>query len=275
MIKRTPFDISEDNHLRSRYMWHLIHDSDSSTPQDVTVTIPRILLQFWDDAQTMLADVRKCVDSWRPLDEQGFERLLFDDENARDFIANNYNRHYIDAFERCRHPAMRSDYFRLCYIYKRGGFYVDADDVYKDVDIEAWFYDSKLKVQPLCYDISTDLMVNAADFITNCKYSPNLIFYVNNDPIIAPPNHPLIRMALERSTQILLAPGKNIQDIQSTTGPGNLTASLVRHSIESKNAGNDLDFVLLDNWDNVSVPQWPLEYRKDKRNWRMWDGSDM
>lgn len=82
-------------------------------------------------------------------------------------------------------------------------------------------------------------------------------------------------MALERSTQILLAPGRNIQDIQSITGPGNLTASLVRHAIESKIAGKDLDFVLLDNWDSVSVPQWLLEYRKDKRNWRIWDGSDI
>ena len=159
-------------------MWHLIHDSDSSISQDATVTIPRILVQFWDDTKTIPVDVRKCIDSWHPLDEQGFERLLFDDEDARHFIANNYDRHYLDAFERCRHPAMRSDYFRLCYIFKKGGFYVDADDVYKDVSIEAWFYDGKLKVQPLCYDLSTDLMVNAADFIPNCKYSPDLIVSV-------------------------------------------------------------------------------------------------
>ena len=68
MSKRTPSDISEDNHLRSRYMWHLIHDSDSSFSQNITVVIPRILVQFWDDIKTMPADVRKCIDSWRPLD---------------------------------------------------------------------------------------------------------------------------------------------------------------------------------------------------------------
>ena len=275
MIKRTPLDISEDDHSRSRYMWHLIHNSDSTVSLDIKVTIPRILIQYWNDVKTIPTDVRKCIDSWLPLDEQGFERFLFDDEDAWHFIANNYDRHYIDAFKRCQHPAMRSDYFRLCYIFKKGGFYVDADDVYKDVNIEALFHDDKLKVQPLCYDISTDLMVDVDKFTANYEYSPTQIFYVNNDPIIAPPNHPLICMALERSTRILLASEKNIRDIQSTTGPGNLTASLVRHAIESKNVGKDLDFTLLSNWDDVSVPQWPLDYRKDKRNWRIWDGSDM
>lgn len=275
MSKLSPLNISEDNDLRSRCIWHLIHNSESDSSEDTTLVIPRILIQFWDDTKTIPADVRKCIDSWQPFDKYGFKRLLFNDGCARDFITNNFSRHYLDAFEQCRHPAMRSDYFRLCYIYKKGGFYVDADDIYKGVDIGAWFNNDKLKIQPLCYDISTDLMVNAADFITTDKYSPNLIYYVNNDPIIAPPNHPLIRMALERSTRILLATGSNIKDIQSTTGPGNLTASLVRYAIESKHAGKAQDFLFINNWDDISVPQWPLEYRRDKRNWRIWDGSDI
>lgn len=273
--KLSPIDISEDNKLRSRYIWYLIQEPASTISKDTASVIPRILIQFWDDAKIIPADVRKCIDSWQLLDEYGFERLLFDDESARDFIKNNFDHHYLDAFAQCKHPAMRSDYFRLCYISKKGGFYVDADDVYKGFDINSWFNNGNLKIQPLCYDISTDLMINATDFITSCKYSSNLIYYVNNDPIIAPPNHPLIRMALERSTRILLAPRSNIKDIQSVTGPGNLTACLVRYAIETMNAGKEQDFFLIDNWDEVSVPQWPLEYRKDKRNWRIWDGNSI
>jgi mannosyltransferase OCH1-like enzyme len=275
MNKLSPLDISEDNDLRSRYIWNLIQTCKSEISEDTTSAIPRILVQFWDDAKTIPADVRKCMDSWYPLDEYGFQRLVFDDESARDFITSNFDHRYLDAFEHCRHPAMRSDYFRMCYIYRKGGFYVDADDVYKGFDIESLFNNEKLKIQPLCYNIEADLMVNTAEFITNCKYSSNLIHYVNNDPIISPPNHPIIRMALERSTRILLALGSNAKDIQSTTGPGNLTASIVRHAIESKYAGKAQDFLLIDNWDDVSVPQWPLEYRRDKRNWRIWDGTDI
>lgn len=275
MIKQTHLDISENDDLRSHYMWHLICNLSSPIIQDTTSTIPHTLVQFWDNAGTIPSDVRKCINSWEPLDELGFERLLFDDKSARYFIANNFNKHHLDAFDRCNHPAMRADYFRLCYLLKNGGFYIDADDVYKGLDIGTYFNDDKLKLQPLCYDISTDSMVNTADFLCKIKCSKNLIFYVNNDPIISPPNHPLIRMALERSTKSLLTSSCNTKDIQSTTGPGNLTACLVRHAIESQKSSKPLDFLFIDNWENISIPQWPLEYRKDKRNWRLWDGINI
>jgi mannosyltransferase OCH1-like enzyme len=274
MSNLAPVEISENHQLRSQYMWGLIRNPGIYTSPNEQIKIPRTLIQFWDDVVNMPADVRKCIDSWKSLDECDFKRLLFSDEDARLFIMRNYDQRHIDAFERCQHPAMRSDYFRLCYILKAGGLYVDADDVFYNVDIETLFQDNKLKVQPLCYDLSTDLMVNAIDFLTSNEYSQDLIYYVNNNPIIAPPNHPVIKLALERSTQILLAPGSKIKDVQSTTGPGNLTASLIRYAIESQNAGQACDFVLIDNWDSISISQWPLEYRKDKRNWRLWDGND-
>src|SRR5206468_3715503 len=46
--------------------------------------------------------------------------------------------------------------------------------------------------------------------------SPNWIFYVNNDPLIAPPAHPVICLALARSTQLLLSHTGDRRDIQST-----------------------------------------------------------
>lgn len=117
-------------------------------------------------------------------------------------------------------------------------------------------------------------MVNTADFLTNPCDSPNLIFYVNNNPLIAPAGHPVIRLALERSTQILLTQAGDSWDVQSTTGPGNLTASLVGHAIEFERAGAARDFALLTDWDIVSVSRWPLGYRSDERNWRLWGGRD-
>jgi hypothetical protein len=271
----SPLSVSEDDDLRSRCMWHLAHDSVDQMFQDATSAIPRVLIQFWNDAKAVPTDVQECMDSWQPFDEYGFDRLLFDDDSAEDFIMSNFDRPHLDAFKRCKHPAMRSDYFRLCFIYRRGGFYVDADDVYEGVDISAWFNDGRLRIQPLCYDTTTGSMVSVADSISSHRYSSHLTYYVNNDPIIAPPSHPLIRMALERATKILLASTHDVVDIQSTTGPGNLTASLVRHALELRCAGKGQDFLLVTNWDDISVPQWPLEYRKDSRNWRIWDGNDI
>lgn len=268
-------NISEDNELRSQFIWHLINDQNNFVSQCTGRSIPRVLIQFWDDSESIPLDVQKCIESWRPLEEQGFKHFLFSDITANDFIKTNYDSRYLNAFLRCRHPAMRSDYFRLCYLLKNGGFYVDTDEVYKNIGIEELFSDSKLKINPLCYDISTDSMVQTSDFILKNEYHSNRIYYINNNPIISTPNHPLIRIALERSTQILLASDENITDVQSTTGPGNLSASLVRHAIELKSINNIFDFRFLDNWDSISVPRWPLEYRKDNRNWRIWDGSDI
>lgn len=266
-------DILREDKLRSRYMRNIINDDNGYIPKKNVLAIPRILVQFWNDKNLTPLDVKRCIDSWKPIEKLGFERLLFDDVSAEQFIKENFDSRYLDAFRRCKHPAMRSDYFRLCFIMINGGIYVDADDTYKGVNFESCFYDKKLKLQPLCYSLSTNSMVKVSDFITNSFSSQKLIFYVNNNPIIAPANHPIISMALERATQILLSQMEDDkQDVQSTTGPGNLTICLVRHSIDTDRNGIARDFTFLTDWDSVSMSQWQLEYRRDKRNWRLWDG---
>ena len=84
---------------------------------------------------------------------------MFDDNKARRFIEGNFEHAHVIAFDRCYHPAMRCDFFRLCYILRHGGFYVDADEVYKGAGCEFLFQDAKVKLQPLCYDLSTNQMV--------------------------------------------------------------------------------------------------------------------
>lgn len=229
--------------------------------------IPRTVVQYWHDLDALPGDVAACLDSWKRLERQGFEVHLFDDEQARRFIAANYTPRHLTAFELCYHPAMRCDYFRLCYILKRGGFYVDADDVYQGSGCETLFQDGRLKVQPLCYDTSTHQMVEPADFLHDSDYPSNRIFYVNNNPIVAPPGHRLLRLALRRSTSILLS-SSNRPEIQSTTGPGNLSASLVRHVARLQQVRGAWDFTILRDWQSISECRWFLSYRNDGRNWR-------
>ena len=122
---------------------------------------------------------------------------------------------------------MRCDYFRLCYILRRGGFYVGADEVYKATSCKSLFQDAKAKLQPLCYDLSTNQMVPPEEFLSDSSFPSIRIFYVNNNPIIAPQGHALIDLALRRATRLLLK-GSERPKIQSTTGPGNLSASLTK-----------------------------------------------
>jgi hypothetical protein len=270
---RISCDRAEDDRFRSRYMGRLIREAEANDTRSVLSDLPKVLVQFWDDGTEVPADVRECLESWRPLEEQGFRRLLFDDEEAGRFIANKFGSRYLAAFAKCRHPAMRCDYFRLCFIARNGGFYVDADEWYQGGDCEYLFRDRKLKLQPLCYDMVTGTMVQAKIFTSEQNSTSDWIFYVNNNPIIAPPAHPVIRLALARATQILLDDEVGRPDIQSTTGPGNLTASLVRHALASELAGTPRDFAIIADWDSLSVSRWPLSYRNDERNWRLWSQS--
>ena len=269
-----PCRIAEDDGLRSREMRRLIQDGVSGECEPTTATIPRVVIQFWHDSKNIPRDVQECLDSWQPLDSRGFKRVLFDDLKARRFISKAFGGRHLAAFDRCHHPAMRCDYFRLCYLLQHGGFYVDADEYYQGGDYESLFRDVRLKIQPLCYDVTTATMIPYSKFATEQTDSPDWIFYVNNNPIVAPAFHPVVRLALFRSTVILLSNPENRLEIQSTTGPGNFTASLIKHAITSENQGWARDFLLLANWETISVSKWPLGYRNDERNWRLWNRAE-
>jgi hypothetical protein len=248
-------------------MWRLISTSKDAALPTSRVVLPRVLVQFWDDALSIPDDVRACLDSWAPLEIAGFKRLLFDDVSARNFIQGRFSKRHVLAFDRCRHPAMRADYFRLCFILELGGLYVDADDEYVGGDVESLVSGGRLRLQTLCYDIASDSMVDVTHALKD-NDTEGRIFYVNNNPLIAASGHPIIARALERSTALLFAMDEGCRDIQYLTGPGNLTASLVAHAAQRDKVYDVRDFELLTNWDSVAISKWPLAYRVDGRNWR-------
>jgi hypothetical protein len=265
--------IAEDDTLRSLFVERLLTNANPCRLAVGSGDIPRTLVQFWDDANAIPQDVQGCLDTWSSVEGKGFERLLYDDSSSEQFIRNNFDARHSHAFTLCHHPAMRADYFRLCFIFAHGGVYVDADDEYQQTLLDGFVGDGSLKLQPLCYDIITDAMADPI-LLAGTSESKDHIFYVNNNPLIAPPRHPVVANALERSTTTLLSGRCDDRDIQSITGPGNLTASLVAHAIAGKHAGYDQDFELIVDWDSVAISKWPLGYRSDHRNWRHWAHND-
>lgn len=269
--KYDPLLIAEEDDLRSACIHKLVQKSVSFNKRTSAAAIPKVIIQFWHDLDDIPMDVLECLDSWKSLAPQGFKRVLFDDRTARKFIKERFDPKYVTAFDLCHHPAMRCDYFRLCYMLDSGGFYVDADELYQGSDCQSLFSDTRLKLQPLCYDKLSESMVQTCVFLKHGAYSPHWIFYVNNNPIISPPDHRVIQLALERATWILLSRIEELPDIQSTTGPGNLSANLVRHWVCLEREEKDQDFEFIHNWDSHSISKWPLSYRNDKRNWRIWN----
>lgn len=264
-------EISEDDTLRSNFVREFLQGISKApfSPLKTTNKIPKIIVQFWDE-KNIPKDVKECIKSWQCFKSKGFEYHLFNNSSARKFISDNLHEENVKAFDRCYHPAMKSDYFRLCFIYYMGGFYVDVDDVYSGSDIRVLFSDQRMKLQPLCFDIDANTMVSPDNFNVSSKCTNNQIFYFNNNPIIAPPNNPIIEYALARSTYLLVECDENVfPEIQSTTGPGNMSASVVAYLADYPNNEREQQLKTLVEWEVFAETIWGLDYRDDDRNWRL------
>lgn len=263
----------QDYKVRSNFVRGLVQcaPEKSIVPEDYSSGIPKKIVQFWDRFDRLPEDVLECIRSWQGVEVLGFERLLFDECKAKTFIKEKLGQRYIEAFDKCYHPAMLSDYFRLCYIAVEGGCYVDADDEWSDVEIDFLFRDGRVKLQPLCYDIATDSMVPVEIFSEPGASDENWIFYFNNNPLIAQAGHPVILRALENATISLeISSSLEPPEIQSTTGPGNLTGSIV--SALSDHPELEKSMLIAHHWEKIAKSKWELEYRNDSRNWRLSNG---
>ncbi|MGB3769593.1 MAG: glycosyltransferase [Rhodococcus sp. (in: high G+C Gram-positive bacteria)] len=236
---------------------------------DATAT-PRVIAQFWDDLDAIPVDVQECMLSWSQLGTYGFKQYVYDDKSASEMIERHFTKRHVRAFSNCPHPAMRSDYFRYCYILKFGGWYIDADDAYLGGSIEPLLTNGRLKLNPLCFDISANSMRDAVS-ASEGPADSTLIFYTDTTPLIAPANHPVIASALEHATKNILTADNGNRDVQSITGPGNLTLSLAIHAQNLEKSNGEKDFEFIRDWGSISESRWPLGYREDDRNWRIWE----
>ncbi|MDE8644869.1 glycosyltransferase [Rhodococcus qingshengii] len=267
-----PTGFEENDKFRSHFIRNIMlqqlgRKQDSSENSRTGGQIPKTLVQFWDDPQGPPIDVRKCLQSWNLLRDEGFEFQMFDDTSAEAFIAENYGPRERAAFKRCRHPAMRSDFLRVAFVLAKGGLYVDADDVLVGDGWKEVFRNGALKIQPLCYDVLANGMASASDLRDTHLPTEGRIFYVNNNPIAAPAGHPVLERALARATDILLGT-ELAPEIQSTTGPGNLTIALAAHANQAQIHDLPSGIEFLFDWEETAEPCWELAYRRDARNWR-------
>ncbi len=77
-------------------------------------------------------DVHTIIKSWEALPQLDVQ--LFDDDTAKNFIQDQFGGRYVKAYQRCKIPAMRADFFRLCILEARGGVYTDVDCEVTDFD---------------------------------------------------------------------------------------------------------------------------------------------
>ncbi len=222
-------------------------------PDDGTA-IPRRILQFWDKPQppgevAMLME--RCKDS-----NPDYEHALFCDADAEDFIATHYGVRHVDVYRGCFHVSAKADFFRLAYLYKLGGFYVDADEV--------------------C-DKSLNPMFQTGGITEIYSFSRGLPSCVNNWFIGTVSGTRIVERALDHCIQNIestLRHGRK-SGVWVLTGPGALTFAILDifcDPLEYMKSGNPFrNFVLLDEPEYrklFSAP--PMEYKSSQAgNWRL------
>ena len=263
--------IKNESHLkRSAFIKNLVQKPRSDLPISRTNghRTPKTIVQYWNNLNELPTDVETCILSWSSWKADGFSHHIFAEHEAIKFIDAYLGKSHIAAFRNCYHPAMQADYFRLCYLLVKGGLYIDADDICIGTEISWLFGNGQLKLQPLCYDIASHAMVDPSIFLKEGAFSPEWIFYFNNNPLATRSGHPVIEHALQRATDVLQQANLNaLPEIQETTGPGNLTQTIFNLGSSSDLIENEL--VILNEWDSFATSKWPLSYRNDARNWRL------
>jgi len=85
--------------------------------------IPLNIFQTWHTKE-LPPKMQACVENLR-LQNSEFKHYLYDDNDCRDFIKNNYSSDILNSFDNLIPGAYKSDLWRLCILYKYGGIYLD------------------------------------------------------------------------------------------------------------------------------------------------------
>ncbi|AOY97560.1 hypothetical protein BKK79_37110 (plasmid) [Cupriavidus sp. USMAA2-4] len=167
---------------------------------------PLALVQYWDSADPP-EEVRQALSSWAAANPR-LRHTVFCDARARDYLHTHYGADAVAAYDWCHHPAMKSDLFRLAYLARDGGVYVDADEF------------CRRPLLPLLAELDT------VEFIA--ARSADVAPYLYNAFLLARPGSGIVAHALELMLDGLARArhARHHPDIWHATGPGVLTRAV-------------------------------------------------
>jgi hypothetical protein len=91
-------------------------------PQNYHV-VPLIVYQTWI-TKDLPPKMAECVNKMK-ADNPEFDHYLYDDEDCREFIKENYDSSVLEAYDQLIPGAYKADLWRYCVLYKTGGIYLD------------------------------------------------------------------------------------------------------------------------------------------------------
>jgi mannosyltransferase OCH1-like enzyme len=87
--------------------------------------IPKKIYQSWK-TKDIGGNMLEAVNKVKALNPE-YEHHLYDDQDCRDFLLNNFGKEYLIAFDNLIPGAYKCDFWRYAILYLYGGIYVDID----------------------------------------------------------------------------------------------------------------------------------------------------
>ncbi len=85
--------------------------------------IPLKIFQTWH-SKDLPPKMKERVQQLKDTNPR-FEHYLFDDNDCREFIKNNFDKEVLDAYDNLIPGAYKADLWRYCVLYINGGIYLD------------------------------------------------------------------------------------------------------------------------------------------------------
>jgi mannosyltransferase OCH1-like enzyme len=86
--------------------------------------IPFNIFQTWWTKDNLTPAMFQSISTIKNSNPR-FNYYLFDDNDCRQFIQNNYNHEVLNAYDTLIPGAYKADLWRYCVLYKKGGIYLD------------------------------------------------------------------------------------------------------------------------------------------------------
>jgi len=169
-------------YYRSNSIPHYIPRADNSGPREIN-GVPLVIYQSWQShfvPSGMKENILRTV-----ANNPEFDYYLYSDADSRAFIKANYDTSVVRAFDSLRPGAYKSDLWRYCILYKRGGVYFDIKMV------------PLVSIKNIIEKHATVFVKDLAVSNINERSYTNMRDCVWNGLMISPPNNDIFKYCIE------------------------------------------------------------------------------
>lgn len=143
--------LHKNNSNNKQYLLKLYQKPYTFFKQDYKPIIPLKIFQTWRN-KDLPPKMKERVELLKRQNPR-FEHFLYDDNECRDLIKNNFSNDILKAYDKLIPGAYKADLWRLCVLYLYGGIYMDIKFVcvngFKLIELTEQNHFVKDRIKPL------------------------------------------------------------------------------------------------------------------------------